>query len=158
MKRRGEERREEGKRRRREEQEEEKRRRKKRKERETKGRKRPSSGGLGSIFDCLGCLGGSWAPLGRSWAVLRPSLVVRIILDSTRSAKHPTWDPIWSFKGEPKWNQNRTQDKQKSKIKTMMNKTHFEDRLGAVLGRFWVVLAVVLASFLSIVIGKRKVS
>ena len=45
---------------------------------------------------------------------------------------------------EPKWSQNRTQDAPKSKLKTKTKKEALEDRLGAVLGRSWVVLGAVL--------------
>ena len=41
---------------------------------------------------------------------------------------------------KPKW----SQDGPKSKTKTMMKKEALQDRLGAVLGRSWVVLGVVL--------------
>ena len=47
---------------------------------------------------------------------------------------------------EPNWSQNRTQDGPKSKIKTRSKKEDLEDRLGAVLGRSWVVLGAVLGS------------
>ena len=45
---------------------------------------------------------------------------------------------------EHKWSQNRTQDGPKSKTKTKSKKEALEDRLGAVLGRSWVVLGAVL--------------
>ena len=44
----------------------------------------------------------------------------------------------------PRWSQNATQEGPKRKTKTKMKKEGFEDRLGAVLGRFWVVLGAVL--------------
>ena len=51
---------------------------------------------------------------------------------------------------EPKWSQNRTQDGPKSKIKTRSKKDDLKDRLGAVLGRSWVVLGAVLGSCLMV--------
>ena len=51
---------------------------------------------------------------------------------------------------EPKWSQNRTQDGPKSKIKTRSKKEDLQDRLGAGLGRSWVVLGAVLGSFLMV--------
>ena len=53
-----------------------------------------------------------------------------------------TWADVETQKEakmEPKWNQNRTQDGPKSKIKTRSKKADLEDRLGAVLGPSWVV-------------------
>ena len=47
---------------------------------------------------------------------------------------------------EPEWSQNRTQDGPKSKTKTKSKKEALEDRLGAVLGRSWLVLGAVLGS------------
>ena len=47
-------------------------------------------------------------------------------------------------KRDPRWSQNATQEGPKSKTKTKMKKEGFEDRLGAVLGRSWVVLGAVL--------------
>ena len=55
---------------------------------------------------------------------------------------------IWAPKGGPRWSQNGTQDGPKSKTKTKTKKDALEDRLGAVLGRSWLVLGVVLGSFL----------
>ena len=108
-----------------------------------------------------GHLGRSWRPLwascgrlGRSWAVLEAS-----------------WGPLgrlksfWTQQGRvsgqtnvPKGGQdgaqmgakvcqNRTQNGSKSKTKTKTKKEALEDRLGAVLGRSWVVLGAVLGSF-----------
>ena len=54
----------------------------------------------------------------------------------------------------PKSKTKRTQIETKTKTK----KEAFEDRLGAVLGRSWVVLGAVVGSFLVFFIGKRKVS
>ena len=51
---------------------------------------------------------------------------------------------------EPKWSQNRTQDGPKSKTKTRSKKEDLKDRLGAVLGRSWVVLGAVLGSCLMV--------
>ena len=50
---------------------------------------------------------------------------------------------LGSEKG-PRWSQNATQEGPKSKTKTKMKKEGVSDRLGAVLGRFWVVLGAVL--------------
>ena len=47
---------------------------------------------------------------------------------------------------KPKWSQNRTQDGPKPKITMRSKKADLEDRLGAVLGRSWVVLSAVLRS------------
>ena len=87
---------------------------------------------------------GLGAVLGRSWAVL-------VVMGRFRLNK-PGYPPdLANFlepKRGPRWSQNATQEGPKSKTKTKMKKESFEDRLGAVLGRSWLVLGVVLGSFL----------
>ena len=82
---------------------------------------------------------GSWARLGTSW-------VVRVVLSSTRSARRSNLGRCWGPKGSqdeaifrPKTDQNRCR-------KRSRKKKALEDRLGAVLGRSWVVLGAVLGS------------
>ena len=92
-------------------------------------------------------LGGSWrgleglgAVLDRSWAVLGRHVSFLIIFDTTICRDAPRLGALW----EPRWSQNGTQDGPKSKTKTKSKKEALEDRLGAVLGRSWVVLGAVL--------------
>ena len=126
---------------------------------------RPSSDGLGSIF---GRFGGSWAVFGGSWrglgrlleplggvwgglgAVLDRSWAVLVVMGRFRLNKARCTPDLGHFlepKRGPRWSQNATQEGPKSKTKTKMKKEGFEDRLGAVLGRFWVVLGAILGSF-----------
>ena len=93
-------------------------------------------GGLGGI------LGGLGAVLDRSWAVL-------VVMGRFRLNKVGCPPDLAQFlepKRGPRWSQNATQEGPKSKTKTKMKKEGFEDRLGAVLGRSWVVLGAVLGS------------
>ena len=92
-------------------------------------------------------LGGSWEALGGSWAPLEAILGRHGLLGSFQAQQgrvsRGTWADFETQKGakiEPKWSQNRTQDGPKSKIKTRSKKEDHQDRLGAVLGRSWVVL------------------
>ena len=115
-------------------------------------------GCLGSIFGRLGgswgvflgswgVLGGSWRGLGGSWDRLGQSWVVRCRFCLSAARCPPALGKFWEPKRGPRWSQNATQEGPKSKTKTKMKKEGFEDRLGAVLGRFWVVLGAVLGSF-----------
>ena len=85
-------------------------------------------------------LGGLEAVLDRSWVVLGRHGSFRVILEVARSRalRH-----LGAQRGA-KMSQNRTQDEPKSKTKTKTKKDALEDRLGAVLGRCWVVLGAVL--------------
>ena len=102
---------------------------------------------LGGSFWPLGAsfwpLGGSflasWKPLGASW-------IFWVILGPARRGGGPPLGRFWSPKGSqdeakfrPKTDQNRCQ-------KRSRKKKALEDRLGAVLGRSWVVLGAVLGS------------
>ena len=99
---------------------------------------------VGRLLEALGgVLGGLGAVLDRSWAVL-------VVMGRFRPNKvgwAPQLGPILNCQRGPRWSQNATQEGPKSKTKTKMKKEGFEDRLGAVLGRSWVVLGVVLGSF-----------
>ena len=120
-----------------------------------------SSDGLGSI---LGHFGGSWRGLGGSWAalggvlgglgaVLDRSWAVLVVIGRFRLNKPgraPDLAKILEPKRGPRWSQNATQEGPKSKTKTKMKKEDFEDRLGAVLGRSWLVLGRLLGSLLLI--------
>ena len=104
-----------------------------------------SWGGLGRLLEPLGgVLGGLGAVLDRSWAVL----VVMGRFRLNRAGRAPDLAQFLEAKRGPRWSQNATQEGPKSKTKTKMKKESFEDRLGAVLGRSWLVLGVVLGSFL----------
>ena len=96
-------------------------------------------------------LGGSWAALGgvleglgavldRSWVVLGRHGSFRVIL----ALAVPCGVRHLGAQRGAKMSQNRTQDGPKSKTKTKTKKDALEDRLGAVLGRSWVVLGAVL--------------
>ena len=85
-------------------------------------------------------MGGLGAVLDRSWAVL----VVMGRFRLNRAGQAPDLAQFLEAKRGPRWSQNATQEGPKSKTKTKMKKEGFEDRLGAVLGRFWVVLGAVL--------------
>ena len=109
--------------------------------------------GLWGVFEgILGCLGWSWAPpgiFGSSWEVLGglgPSWVVLGRFRLNRVGWAPDLAQFGEPKRDPRWSQNATQDGPTSKIKTKSKKDALEDRLGAVLGRSWVVLGVVLGS------------
>ena len=100
-----------------------------------------SFGGLGGSRAALGrLLGGLGAVLDRSWVVLGRHGSFRVILESASCCEPRHFD---AQRGA-KMSQNRTQDGPKSKTKTKTKKDALEDRLGAVLGRFWVVLGAVL--------------
>ena len=124
----------------------------------TRGQERPSQEGLGSIFYCFG---GSWGVFGRvlgglgrllghlggvleaSWAVLRSSWAVmgcygRFWLNKARGGI--ALGPILDAQKGAKMRPNGTQEGPKSTSKTKMQKEGFEDGLGAVLGRSWLVL------------------
>ena len=109
---------------------------------------------LGGSFWPLGRsfwpLGGSFWPLGgsflASWKPLGASWIFWVILGPARSDGDPPLGGFWSPKGSqdeakfrPKTDQNRCQ-------KRSRRKKALEDRLGAVLGRSWVVLGAVLGS------------
>ena len=100
-------------------------------------------GGLGGL---LGGLGGSFGVLEGSWAALGPSWVVRVVLSSTRSATHPNLGRCWGPKGSQDEAQIRPKTDQNRCRKRSRKKKALEDRLGAVLGRSWVVLGAVLGS------------
>ena len=128
----------------------EERREKEREEKRKKGRHRAVLGrvlvvweGLGRYWAPLGgVLGGLGAVLDRSWAVL----VVMGRFRLNRAGQAPDLAKFLERKRGPRWSQNATQEGPKSKTKTKMKKEGFEDRLGAVLGRSWVVLGAVLGS------------
>ena len=87
---------------------------------------------------------GLGAVLDRSWAVL----VVMGRFRLNKVGHTPDLGQFLEPKRGPRWSQNATQEGPKSKTKTKMKKEGFEDRLGAVLGRSWLVLGVVLGSCL----------
>ena len=86
-------------------------------------------GDLGAIF------GLSWAVLGRSWGAGR-------FLDDSLSDFGANLAP----KRRPKSDQNGTQNGPKSKTNFDIEKEALQDRLGAVLGRSWADLGLVLGS------------
>ena len=112
------------------------------------GRLGASLGALGGSFEGLG---GSWAALGRlleslgavldrSWVVLGRQGRFRL----NKVGQAPDLAQFLEPKRGPRWSQNATQEGPKSKTKTKMKTEGFEDRLGAILGRSWVVLGGVL--------------
>ena len=80
-------------------------------------------------------MGGLGAVLGRSWVVLGRHGSFRVILEPTSCRDPRLLATQRGAKMEPK-----------SKTKTKSKKDALEDRLGAVLGRCWVVLGAVLRS------------
>ena len=78
--------------------------------------------------------------LDRSWVVLGRHGSFRVILESASPCEPRHFD---AQRGA-KMSQNRTQDGPTSKTKMKTKKDALEDRLGAVLGRSWVVLGAVL--------------
>ena len=99
-------------------------------------------GGLGRLLGHLGrLLGGVEAVLDRSWAALSRHGLLRVVLGPARPYAHP---PLGVAK------RNGSQDGQKSKSKIKLKKEGLEDRLGAVLGRYWVVLGAVVGSKLGV--------
>ena len=120
---------------------------------------------MGDLGRCFGALGGSW---GASWGVLAASWGVLAaswsVLGSSWAVLRASWGPLGRLKSfwtqqapalgqtyVPKGGQdgaqmgakvcqNRRQNGPKSKTKTKTKKEALEDRLGAVLGRSWVVL------------------
>ena len=110
-------------------------------------------GRVGASWGSFGGLGGSWAALGRllggleavldrSWAVLSRHRLLRVVLGPPACARKSHWG-VQGGQDEPKigpkTDQNRCQ-------KRSRRKKALEDRLGAVLGRSWVVLSAVLGS------------
>ena len=71
--------------------------------------------------------------LSSSWAVFCGHGSPKVVLSSTRRAEARN---LGRF-GDPKWNQEGTQNAPKSKTKTKMKKEGFEDALGTLLGRSW---------------------
>ena len=96
-------------------------------------------GGLGRSW---GVLAASWGVLGGSWSILGGHGSTFVVLSSTRPAEARHLGRFWS----PKWDQKSTQNEQKTKTKTKTKKDAFEDRLGAVLGPYWVDLGIHLGS------------
>ena len=96
---------------------------------------------LGRLEASLGRLA-SWAVLNRSWAIL--VVIGRFRVNKVGQA--PDLAQFLEPKRGPRWSQNATHEGPNSKTKTMMKTEGFEDRLGAVLGRSWVVLGAVLGS------------
>ena len=96
-------------------------------------------GGLGRSW---GVLAASWGVLGGSWSILGVHGSTFVVLSSTRRAEARHLGRFWSSK----WDQQGTQNEQKTKTKTKTKKDAFEDRLGAVLGPYWVDLGIHLGS------------
>ena len=100
-------------------------------------------GGLGGSWAALGRhLGGLGAVLDRSWVVLGRHGSFKVILKPAT----PAFALLWGGPRVAKMKQNRTQDGPELKTKTKTKKDALEDRLGAVLGRSWVVLGAILGS------------
>ena len=120
---------------------------------------------LGSFWGCVGrlfvvlgllggvfwrswrVLGGSWEALGgleavldRSWAALSRHGLLRVVLGPAPPYGHPPLGGPRGAKMRPKWDPRGT----KIDVKNEVEKDALEDRLGAVLGRSWVVWGVVL--------------
>ena len=92
---------------------------------------------LGSLWEVLGGLGEVLGPLG---AVLgRYVAAAQFLMDF--------WSDFGSIlepKRVPKWSQNGGQNEPKLKPKFNMKNDLFWDRLGVVLGQFWVVFGPIL--------------
>ena len=81
---------------------------------------------VGRTHDRLGHIGPSW--------------IVWVVLELTRPVEHPTWVKFGGPKGAPDETKIRAKRNQNRCQKTKSKKGDVEDRLGAVLGRSWVVL------------------
>ena len=111
-------------------------------------------GDLGALLGgSWGLLSASWEPLGASWAPLRPTwrrsktTQKQHVKTKQFPTQHGTTHPkVLGSQSAPKIDQNRTQNE--AKIKTMFKseKVGHQEPLGAVLGRSWAVLGVILGS------------
>ena len=91
-------------------------------------------GPLGDLLAALGALlGRSWGALGRSWGGLGAHVDFWSIF-------LPIYGATWLPKGTPKTTKTEPKTNPKSNINFDIEKAPLEDRLGAVLGRSWVVL------------------
>ena len=98
-------------------------------------------GGLWRLLRHLGrLLGGLEAVLDRSWAALSRHGLLRAVLGPARPYEHPLLGVPRGTKMRPKSGPRRTKIEGKNEVE----KDALEDRLGAVLGRSWVVLGAVL--------------
>ena len=111
-------------------------------------------GTLGCLLVCFGCLlGASWALLGASWRLLRALGTLLGALEAILGFQVDflkNFGPKRGAKRDPKWHQNGTQNEPKSKTNLDIEKEALQDRLGAVLGRSWVIFGRPLGSFLLI--------
>ena len=109
---------------------------------------------LGASWGLLGAswclLGRSWAPLGASWGALGRLLVP---LGAVLRFEVDFWTDFGANlapQRRPKRHQNGTPNGAKSKTNFDLKKQALQDRLGAVLGRSWVIFGRPLGSFLLI--------
>ena len=112
-------------------------------------------GSLGNSWGLLGAswclLGRSWAPLGASWGALGRLLVP---LGAVLRFEVDFWTDFGANlapQRRPKRHQNGTPNGAKSNTNFDLEKQALQDRLGAVLGRSWVIFGRPLRSFLLIV-------
>ena len=95
----------------------------------------------------------SWALLGASWRLLRALGTLLGALGAILGFQVDfltNFGPKKGAKRDPKWHQNGTQNEPKSKTNLDIEKEALQDRLGAVLGRSWVIFGRPLKSFLLI--------